>query len=127
MISTTALWLLSPNDSYWVLQLCDLALPVLERNSVPLPDRVKKLLDEGRQVAAGSQAGATFATPKSCGTEKMPAVEINTRQVAAILGVSEQAVRARCARGTLPARKSPAGWRFDRNELAEYVAARGVA
>jgi len=41
-----------------------------------------------------------------------PSHTVSVTEYARLTGVTPQAVRARCARGTLPARRDPGGWRI---------------
>lgn len=127
MISETALWILSPADARWIGLLCDLGVNVMRRNGEAVPDRLARLLDECSRVAAAAQPPASLAMAAEAPAGKVVDVELTAAAVAELLGCSAQNVRARAQRGTLPARRSPRGWRFDPEAVAEYLDLRGVA
>ena len=97
------------------------------RDGVSLPDDVAAELDDVDRLAAWETARAraegserqagTSGTPSSLTPLRLPTMTVTTAEAVRRLGVSERAVRARLARGTLRGQLVGGKWQVDVDDL----------
>ena len=87
----------------WLRQVLEVQFRQAGTRLPPLLDRWLSDLEAGER--------ARRMTDRN-GPTLRPLETLTVTQYARLTGVTPQAVRARCARGTLPARRDPDGWRI---------------
>ncbi len=93
----------------------------VERSSgAPVPPFVHRLLAELRLAGADLPPGI----PGEGRPVTVPTMSATA--AANLLGITSRAVRGLAHRETLPGVLTPAGWRFDPDDVAAYRAARGA-
>lgn len=85
----------------WLRQVLEVQFRQSGTRLPPLLDRWLSELEAGQR--------AQRMTPRN-GPTLRPSHTVSVTEYASLTGVSPQAIRAKCARGTLPARRDPGGW-----------------
>jgi hypothetical protein len=116
--------------------LVDIAVRHLERTDGAAPAAVREFRDRLTGFAAETRDDATTSGSTAQGfarESEMPditlivadsPVQMTVRDVAGLLGISGQAVRALCRSGSLTAVRSRAGWEIDERSAAALAASR---
>jgi hypothetical protein len=83
------------------------------------------VLASGQRTLASGSTGQRFASESEIPDTALAVPEFLTAaQAAAVIGISEQAVTARCRSGSLAAVRSRAGWEIDADSVAALAARR---
>ena len=114
--------------------LARIAVRHLERTDGTVPPAALDLLRQMETLAAESRSGTLASGSAGRGSESesefpdtglgVAVSPMTVQEAARLLGISDQAVTARCRAGSLAAVKARGGWDIDRRSAAALAAAR---